>query len=198
MEKAGSVVNIGVRVLEIGFLLLLGGVSGKWFCGKVCPFGLIQGLLYKIPFPLKANTFKAHKYLRCLKYALLLALMVLYLFIFPMEEPAWASRVMDKKMVLTLTAFILVCILIYRPFCKYLCPGEAILSVGNLIPLYRYKVDEQKCNRCGMCAKACKMNLKPYEASNHMDCNHCGACKKACRTKAITSGFAQTWNSQRR
>nr|WP_158408482.1 4Fe-4S binding protein [Desulfosporosinus fructosivorans] len=181
--------NIGVRVLELGFLILLGGVSGKCFCGKVCPFGLFQGLLYKIPFPLKANTFKAHKYLRYLKYALL-ALMVLLLFIFPMEEPARASQVLDKKMVLVLAAFILLCIMIYRPFCKYLCPGEAILTVGNLIPFYRYKVDEQKCSRCGMCAKACKMNLQPYETSNHMDCNHCGACKKACRTKAISSGFS--------
>lgn len=181
--------DIGARVLEFGFIILVGIVSGKSLCGKVCPVGLIQGLLYKIPFPRKIKTFKAHKYLRYLKYIILFIAIVLF-FIFPVTEPAGNTWPMNGTMKWGLTFLLLVvCMMTYRPFCSYLCPYEAFLSVGNLVPLYRYRVDRQKCNRCGICGKACKMNLKPYEQQNHMDCNHCGACKKACPTKAISSGF---------
>ena len=36
-----------------GFLLLFGAVLGRFVCGWLCPFGLVQDLLHKIPFPKK-------------------------------------------------------------------------------------------------------------------------------------------------
>ena len=33
-----------------GFLMLMGAVFGRFVCGWMCPFGLVQDLLYKIPF----------------------------------------------------------------------------------------------------------------------------------------------------
>lgn len=34
----------------IGFLMIVGSLFGRFICGWLCPFGLVQDLLYKIPF----------------------------------------------------------------------------------------------------------------------------------------------------
>jgi len=183
---------VASRIVVIGLLIVLGAVNGKSFCGKICPFGQIQRFLYQIPFPQKVKTFKLHRMLRRIKYVilgvgLLVFIALLWLGI-PINEPVRDTG-FDWKTMVGLVVFIFICIVNYRPVCKYLCPVETILSFGNSVPLYRYTIDEKKCSHCGLCAQACKMNLEPDRVPNHMDCNHCGACKKACRKKAITSGF---------
>mgnify|MGYP003020743837 CR=1 FL=1 len=37
----------------VGFLMLIGALCGRLVCGFLCPFGLIQDLLHKIPLPKK-------------------------------------------------------------------------------------------------------------------------------------------------
>ena len=37
----------------VGFLMLVGAFFGRFVCGWLCPFGLVQDLLHKIPFPKK-------------------------------------------------------------------------------------------------------------------------------------------------
>ncbi len=73
---------IGSRSFQLslylfGFLLLVGATLGRMVCGFLCPFGLIQELLHKIPFPRKIKVFKGDKALRYLKYGLLLVLVIL-------------------------------------------------------------------------------------------------------------------------
>jgi hypothetical protein len=42
----------------LGFLILLGGIFGRFICGWLCPFGLIQEWLHKLP----GRKFKVEKY----------------------------------------------------------------------------------------------------------------------------------------
>ena len=108
--------SIGTRVLEFGFLILLGVVSGKSLCGKVCPVGFIQGLLYKIPFPRKIKIFKAHKHLRYLKYIILFIVIVLFL-VFPMKEPVGNTWAINGNMKWGLTILLLLaCMVIHLLF----------------------------------------------------------------------------------
>ena len=88
-----------------------------------------------------------------------------------------------KNLLLVLT--IVVSILIYRPFCKYICPLGAIYSVFNPISVFRYKVDQEKCTGCGVCAKVCKMQVNPVKNANSLECIRCGLCKKSCPVHAI-------------
>ena len=39
------------------------------------------------------------------------------------------------------------------PFCKYICPLGALYSIFNPVSLYKYRVDKDKCIKCGKCAK---------------------------------------------
>lgn len=81
---------------------------------------------------------------------------------------------------------IMLSILMYRPFCKYICPLGAIYSVFAPISVFRYRVDEEKCVGCGICEQICDMGCKPLQNANSLECIRCGKCKQECPTKAIT------------
>lgn len=203
-----------------GFLVFIGALIGRFVCGWLCPFGLIQDLLHKIPFPKKPKTFRGDKLLRKLKYVIL-AVFVILLPMFLVDvlgqgAPYFCKLICPagtldggiplvllnksmhnvlgwlyvwKNILLAITVFL--SMIIYRPFCKYICPLGAIYSVFNPISVFRYRVDENKCIRCGACSKACKMGCDPVKRANHPECIRCGLCKKVCPTKAITSGCSK-------
>ena len=175
----------------IGFLIFIGSLIGRFVCGWLCPFGLIQDLLYKIPFfrNRKRKNLPGHKWLVWLKYVILVVFVILmpmfYVDIIGQGSP-WFCQFICPSGTLTagiplvllnedlrgaigflfawkaaiLAAVVLLSIMVYRPFCKYLCPLGAIYGLFNPIALYRYQVDETKCNRCGSCQRACKMDIR--------------------------------------
>ncbi len=200
-----------------GFLVFIGALIGRFVCGWLCPFGLIQDLLHKIPFPKKIKTFRGDQLLRKLKYVILVVfviLMPLFLVdIMGQGAPYFCKLIcpagtlegglplvlMNKSMRsavgwlyawknVLLAATVFLSILIYRPFCKYICPLGAIYSVFNPISVFQYRVDEDQCTHCGACARACKMQVDPSKTPNHPECIRCGQCKKICPTGAISSG----------
>ena len=69
--------NFKMAYYVIGFLIFIGAMFGRLVCGFLCPFGLIQDLLNKIPFPKKIRTFKGDKLLRKLKYVIFLVFVIL-------------------------------------------------------------------------------------------------------------------------
>ncbi len=197
-----------------GFLMFTGALIGRFVCGFLCPFGLIQDLLHKIPFPKKIRTFRGDKLLRKLKYVILIVFVILLpLFlvdILGQGAPYFCKLICPvgtlegsvplvllnksmrsavgwlyawKNVLLIIT--ILLSIVIYRPFCKYICPLGAVYSVFNPIAVFRYQVDAEKCTHCGACAKVCKMQVNPEKNINDLECIRCGQCKKVCPTGAI-------------
>lgn len=202
----------------VGILFFIGALMGRFVCGWLCPFGLVQDLLYKIPFVKKLKTFKGDKYLRKMKYAILLIFVILLpLFLVDvlgqgspffcklicpvgMLEGGIPLVLLNKGMrsaigflyywkgfILILT--IILSIIIYRPFCKYVCPLGAIYSLFNPISMFRYRLDKDKCISCGKCKRVCQMNVDPVKNCNHAECIRCGRCKNACPTQAIEYSF---------
>ena len=55
----------------LGFLVLFGAVLGRFVCGWLCPFGLVQDLLHKIPLFQKKKNLPGHRVLRWLKFVVL-------------------------------------------------------------------------------------------------------------------------------
>lgn len=200
-----------------GFLVFAGALIGRFVCGWLCPFGLLQDLFHKIPFPKKVTTFRGDKLLRKMKYVVLVVFVILLpLFLVDIMGqgapyfcklicPAGALEgglplvLLNKSMrsaigwlyawkniLLAVTVFL--SILIYRPFCKYICPLGAVYSVFNPISVFKYRVDNSKCTRCGACARLCKMQIDPSKTPNHPECIRCSQCKKICPTGALSSG----------
>lgn len=199
-----------------GFLMFVGALMGRFVCGWLCPFGLIQDLLHKIPFPKKIKTFRGDRLLRKLKYVILLVFVILLpMFLVDMigqGSPYFCKLICPAgtleggiplvllneslrsalgwlyawKMVL-LAVTIILSVIIYRPFCKYICPLGAVYSVFNPISVFKYRVDKEKCTHCGACARVCKMQADPTANANDLECIRCDQCKKVCPAGAITS-----------
>lgn len=173
-----------------GFITLVGALCGRFICGWLCPFGFLQDLLHKVPFIRKIRTFRGDRALRLLKYAVL-ALFVVLLPLLAVDaygqgSPWFCKYICPvgtleagiplvlqntalrsalgflyawKLLLLAVTVFL--SIVIYRPFCKYLCPLGALYALFNPISLYRVKA--------GPACAACKMNCKP----NDRECIRC-------------------------
>lgn len=165
------------------FILLVLAIGGRWACSAICPLGIIEELIYKIPFPKKYLQLPGERYLRKLKYVIFFALLVLIPTVFLPNKESWSGAFLFVKLFGFTTVFIL-SLLIYRPFCKYFCPFGVFLGFFNKITPFRYKV-ESNCNRCGLCKRKCKMGLAPYENPNSMECIRCGECIEKCPRKAL-------------
>ena len=85
-----------------------------------------------------------------------------------------------------LLSVIVLSVLFYRPFCKWLCPLGAFYALFNRVSLFQMKVDKNKCVSCGKCARACKMDVDVTKTPNHTECIRCGMCIRACPTNAVS------------
>jgi polyferredoxin len=155
-------------------------IYGRAFCGRICPFGILQDLVNKIPFPKKIRTFKTDKYLRYIKYVVL----VVWLLDFIIPEFDMALSPIASITIVAIIA--LAFILLQRPICKYICPAGAVFSILNKTTRHKYNVDMGKCSKCRLCEKSCKIDIIPYSSPNSLECIHCDICVKVCPRKAIT------------
>lgn len=213
---AGSI-NYTFSLYVAGFLILIGTLMGRLVCGWLCPFGLIQELLHKIRLP-KLRTGRKASSLKYLKYVILLVFVFILPAFWVngtgIGDPAFCKYICPagtleggiplillneslrsvlgnlfiwKLALLAIT--IVFSMLIFRPFCRFICPLGAIYAIFNAISLYRLEVDSDKCTRCGTCFKNCKMDVKLYEQPNDPECIRCLDCINTCPQNAISSNF---------
>ena len=199
-----------------GLLMLIGVTLGRFACGYLCPFGWFQELIHRIPGrKLKTDKFMA---LRYLKYVILVMLVVMlpimvtnelgmgtpyfckYLCPQGILEGALPLAAANKgirnalgalfswKLTL-LVLIIMLSRLIYRPFCKWLCPLGAAYALFNRIALLGMTVDDAKCISCGRCRMVCRMDVDVRRTSNHAECIRCGMCIRECPADAIRYCF---------
>jgi ferredoxin-type protein NapH len=200
--------SISAFLYVVGFIGIIGAVFGRLVCGWVCPFGLLQDLLYKIPSP----KLRIPRWARFGKYATLVILAMLIPYITGVHwfsrlcpagslEGAVPLKLLPPKTPLPpvgwffwlkmgiLVAFLLWMVASKRPFCRTACPLGAMYALLNPVSLYRMRVDYDMCDKCGACRDVCPVDINIYDNANSPECIRCLECKKACPNGAITSGF---------
>lgn len=196
----------------LGILLLYGLTLGRTICGFLCPVGLMQDLLHKIPtVKIQKNT--VTRILSYLKYVILAVFVVIIPFWYSLQSypvPAFCKYIcpegtfggaigllsnpanFDKysmlgvlftRKFLILLVITGLCILIYRIFCRFLCPLGAIYGLFARVCVIGVKVDAPSCTDCGRCVRECPMDIR--RVGDH-ECIHCGKCLDVCPTKAIS------------
>ncbi len=71
-----------------------------------------------------------------------------------------------------------------------------IQSIGGNVNSFFYRVDKDKCNKCGLCAKNCprkNVSLKDGKVRFGHSCDMCMRCSFYCPQKAIKIGFLEGW-----
>lgn len=202
----------------LGWMMLFGVVLGRLVCGLLCPFGLVQDLLHKIPVPKWKVQGKLDRAARYLKYVVLLAAVIVLPAFFIGKTglgtpyfckyicPAGtleggipqmianpqirqlAGALFNWKVAL-LAAILIWSMFLSRPFCRYLCPLGAFYSLFNKCGFYQMRVDETKCVDCKKCERACPMGVEVTKNINSPECIRCGKCRDICSVKAIQRGF---------
>ena len=193
----------------VGLLLFFGALLGRAVCGFLCPFGWLQELLHRTPF-WKKNRFRADRVLRYLKYAVLALLVVLPLFVkltpffckylcpagtlsgalLSLADPLLRGQLgpLFTWKSIVLAAVVVSSLIVWRPFCRYLCPLGALYGLLNRVSLVRMRLDTARCVSCGKCAAACRMCVDPAQTPNSAECIRCGDCVRACPRGALRLG----------
>ncbi len=198
----------GALLYVLGSVGLVGAILGRLPCGWICPFGLLQDMLYKIPTTKLGLP-------RWMGWGRYLFLMIAVALIPLITGVSWFSRLcpagaLEGAIPLKLLppeatlppvgwffwfklgllgVFLAWMVASKRPFCRVICPLGAMLGLFNRFSLYRLAIDDSKCEGCGRCKRVCPVDIHIFQDPNSPQCIRCLECKKACPEKAITSGF---------
>lgn len=183
---------------------------GRYFCGWMCAFGSLTDWVYKIFSPLvNPNlrfTKKTDKYLKFVKYAVLLALLVLgslagslslsamspwdaFGMLFTVGvAPALVFVVRSLMPGLVLLILILMAsAFTERFFCRYLCPMGAFFALTSGAKMSYISKPRDHCGKCRICTKQCAMGISLYDMDQVKtgECIHCMKCVSACPRKNV-------------
>ena len=193
-----------------GVMILAGGLAGRWVCGWLCPFGLVQELMGRLSRIKKSIP----RWLGGAKYLVLVLLVVLpVLWVdsrgfgspyfcqylcpqgtltagIPLVAADTASYLpligwLFWIKVLILAAFLLGSIFIFRPFCRTLCPLGAFYGLFNRFSLFRLHHEPSTCHYCRKCTRSCPLNLQLPDERNSRECIRCLNCRDACPTGSL-------------
>jgi ferredoxin-type protein NapH len=195
----------------VGYLGIIGIMTGRFACGWLCPFGLVQDLLHKIP----TRKFKLPSIFNYGRYVVLVVMVVL-MPLFVVDElglgQPWfckllcpSGTLMGAMPLLVLKPslwqnigfyfinkltwlFIIVigAILISRFFCRIFCPLGAFYGLFNRVSFFCLQFDEEKCVHCLACERRCPTGCKPYKDTDTAACINCLKCVDTCRFGALS------------
>ena len=221
LESMLSIIAVGTFLKKIligtfvlfGATVLLAIVMRRSFCGQVCAFGFLQELFGNLGRKLFKKRpvvpKKLDRVLRYLKFVVLAVTVAMAwitgeLWVTPYDPFNALGHLADFNALVTsyLIGFIVLIVtllgsLVYdRFFCKYLCPVGALYGVIGKVSPYSVRVDHDQCIRCGLCNKACPMNVEVMDAKGgrvtDMECINCNMCVNACPKKgALSTGFTR-------
>lgn len=218
LQAVNGSMNFAFSFYVVGFILAIGVLFGRLICGFICPFGLVQEIIGKIP--LKKH--RLPKWTKYIKYFILAWFVLIWPWIqksqnfLGLADPSFCEYICPAGLLFAgvpllvgdenlrsaigpifsiklcvLIIVIIGCMLAYRFFCKTMCPLGALYGILNKISFYHLTVDQQKCVQCGKCAKVCRMDVDPVKTPCSAECIRCGECAAECPKKAIHLGFGK-------
>ncbi len=186
----------------IGFIGIIGLISGRFTCGWLCPFGLLQDVMYSF----ERIRIRIPRILNYFKYFSLVGVSIIIPYftyqhwfsklcpvggliagipwsVWNPTHPVFESAVVAPESIGTmfwikmviLGTFLVLFVFIKRPFCRTICPLGATYALFNRISLVSLKIKDS-CTDCGKCNEICPMDLDIQHEINSENCIKCLDC----------------------
>lgn len=199
-----AVTGDGLVLLLMAAAVLGAPLAGRWFCGRLCPFGAVQewaNWLSRWHLPVPPAW---HRRLIWIKYSLLGAAVGMALLgtepVVAWTEPFGYIFVAVPSVLagIYLALLLVGSALVSRFYCRYLCPLGALLgllSARPLLPIRRAAA----CSRCQICPRACPVQaIDARGRISSLECIRCDACEVNYANVALCPRFARARMEARR
>lgn len=193
--------DLAIALLALPVLISL--LWGRVFCGWSCPLGAVQEFMFGQRWAWRPSA-AVDRGLKLIKYPLLLGLAY---HLWRSGENLWGRYEPFRVLfnfdwqwlgVLLLAVTLAAAIVLERPFCRYVCPLGAILSLTSGPAWQRIEAADEKCKGCRQCGQGiCPMGAITLSGSaaaanrprvDNRECIRCLRCVEQCRFKALYVG----------
>jgi len=188
---------ISYSVLAFFFIPLAAAfLFGRVFCGGVCPLGAVQDMVVLKP---KAVPERVDRWLRWLPFVYLAAAVFFAGWGIPGVSATGKAlagrrflicewdpfiglfRMSGPFHMLVLGAGFIVAGMFYgRPYCRWLCPYGALLSLASRVSWKRVVITPDKELNCGLCADSCPYGAIHDFRADPASCVACARCYEYC------------------
>ena len=180
-----------IVILSLVLFIILTLVFGRIFCGFICPIGTLQELAYQLPT----------KKLKIVNKTLVVVLHLLFFLFFVLLGVFFSIGILTYLGVrdffylaagsvffFVFLAFVLLSLVLYRPFCRFLCPYGLLLSLVSLTSVCKLR-RTSRCTMCGKCENVCPTN-EAGKTDLKQECYLCNRCRDVCPADALAYGRA--------
>lgn len=181
--------NLPAVVLVTSLVILSSLLVGRVFCGYVCPPGALQELAYLAPVKKVKVPSSITAKVRWAVFAAMLVLSVVFAINLTkiIGLPDLFQLVLGPGLVIFLV-IIIASTVIYRPFCRFVCPFGALSSLLSWRSVYGVRRNSS-CVDCGRCEKVCPPQVLRARAGS--ECYLCGRCLATCHKDALDYSRAE-------
>lgn len=159
------------------------------FCGWLCPFGALQEFIAKIAQALSIPQMKISdtwdSRLKYLKYIVLLILVGVAFFlpgqldkaveVEPFKTAISVFFVREWYFVAYAVLCLLLSLVIFKGYCRYLCPLGAVMAIGSFLQLTKWIKRREDCGSpCQLCKVRCQ--YQSIKRSGDIQYSECFAC----------------------
>lgn len=187
-------------------LVIIAAICGSFYCGYLCPFGLLQELSSAIgkKFKIRKRTIpdKLDRVLKLLRYVLFVLVtffsidFISSLLKFDARSNLFlilTGKSVEIIMIVSILGFATLSLFYNKLFCKYFCIQGAQYGLASYFRLFTIKRNADACINCKRCDKACDMGIKISTCNktiNSLNCVNCFECIKNCpRPNTLSYGM---------
>lgn len=178
-----------LALMPVAVFLAVALLSGRVFCGWICPVGFLTDLAGKLR---KSKNRERFGYLQ---FGILAAVLISFLFapaVLSFLDPlvifqrsayhVWAGAGVPIVLLIIVAASLVA----PRLWCRSICPLGGLSGILSLASPFPRRVSE-RCNHCMKCRRACTMGAISQDNSwDATACTKCLECEKACPQQAIS------------
>jgi ferredoxin len=173
----GSVQNVALALIDDTYIMpvsvflffilpvLFAFLFGRVFCAGVCPFGALQELVHIRNYRLSKAVAAVLGIIPWiyLIFALLFAVTRSRFIICQFDPFVGIFRLGGDIGFITFGVLLLIAsVFTGRPFCRFLCPYGALLSLFSRVSIWKIRMTAKNCINCELCHNACPVDaIKP-------------------------------------